>query len=57
MDEDRDENPKRMTEDKEVEPKEEPDGLRMMIRPEKDIEKRSRYCRHGNVWGRCPHGC
>ncbi len=22
-----------------------------------DTEKRSRYCKHGNVWGRCPQGC
>lgn len=19
--------------------------------------KKSRYCQHGNVWGRCPQGC
>ena len=25
--------------------------------PMDDIEKRSRYCPHGNVWGRCPRGC
>ncbi|HJP89173.1 MAG TPA: hypothetical protein VJ850_09080 [Candidatus Limnocylindrales bacterium] len=26
-------------------------------RPTEPTLKKSRYCEHGNVWGRCPHGC
>jgi hypothetical protein len=25
--------------------------------PDSNIEKRSKFCKHGNVWGRCPEGC
>jgi hypothetical protein len=33
------------------------DPTKLPPRREQDIEKRSRFCQHGNVWGRCPKGC
>lgn len=32
-------------------------GVAVRMGADRVIEKRSRYCKHGNVWGRCPYGC
>jgi hypothetical protein len=34
----------------------EPVFIRTDIQPS-EVEKRSKYCKHGYVWGRCPEGC
>lgn len=37
-------------------PKDEPERFPRRDTPG-DLEKRSRFCKHGYIWGRCPQGC
>jgi len=45
-----------MSEDKDKR-KDEPAKYPVRKDTEADTLKRSRYCAHGNLWGRCPKGC